>query len=314
MRYTSLLLSLLLGPYGGVLAQVSPSAMAGGITVRAGAVQAAPVPSGSDVWSGFTRSCTASPGAAWLHVDHAVTSTHVDLHWTLSSQAPATGTAASDGVIRYELWSLATVVGRLVVTWTNAITGSGTSSLGIDLLDDGSVDATGSCVLPVTFGPGGLPFRVHASCLCSAGVVHGPFGSSWSYSGSAQASLSIRFEPTHCQTMEVGAACGSPQLAAVGNLLQGVDVVGDFVPATDAAILVLGNVGTVLPLSLPPACNLLVAPVVTDWRLVDAQHRAIWAIYVPAVVRPLSFRVQMLGFDFDTFFLETSRALQVDCN
>ncbi|MEO6593512.1 MAG: hypothetical protein ABIP94_02025 [Planctomycetota bacterium] len=312
MRAITFSLSAALLTVGAVRTQVWPTATAVAVTVRAGSVQAPFVVPGSDVWPGFYRGCSGTVGASSCTVTNQMPATSIDGSWVMGCSAHQPGSSTSDATVRYELWASTPVSGRIMVTWTPAVAGTGSAVLSFDLFDDGSVDATGSTSLPATIGPGGLPFRVRATCAATAGISQGPFGSSWSYWGTAQGTLSVHFLPTPCQTQNVGAPCGAPQLATLANLLPGVDLVGDFDAAVDIAVLVLGFAGAVIPSPLPPGCALLVAPVVTDWHLVSAQ-RAQWAMAVPQAVRPATFRAQMLGLDVATFSLATSQTLQIYC-
>ncbi|MGB3966106.1 MAG: hypothetical protein WBO45_05205, partial [Planctomycetota bacterium] len=263
---------------------------------------------------GLARQANGPVGSAFVSVQHALTATQVTLTWQFGCSAFTSGTSTSDTSIRYELHAAQPFLGQLAIGWSPTAAGTGTCAVAIDLGDDGSVEAAGAATIPVVFGPGPLVVRVVGAANAAAGIAYGPFGSSWSWSGSASAWLSLQLTATHATAMVEGAGCGAPMpgLVATPDLAQGVLLRGDCPIGVDAGVLVVGFAASILPLPLPPFCTLHVAPVLTDWRLPDAQRQVAWSLPVPLAVRPAVLRAQLLGLDADPFALTASPSLRID--
>jgi hypothetical protein len=140
---------------------------------------------------------------------HQIDPIQVDLQWQLSCHAISNSTSAAELEVRYEIASPYLQSGDLLIDWQPTVTGQ--STLSVDVFDDGYIDAQGSATVPVTFqNPFPLILRVTATTNAQAGSFQGPWGSSWSWSGTASAQLRIRFVPTHAQTTTVAAQPCSP--------------------------------------------------------------------------------------------------------
>ncbi|MBL8754890.1 MAG: hypothetical protein JNK15_16415 [Planctomycetes bacterium] len=299
-----------------VPAQISAGATANAVTVRSGVVVAAPVAPGTDVWFGLARQATSGSGNAFANVGQVATSTAVAATWQLGCIATSAGSspAAASATVRYDFVAAHAFVGRLVVAWAPATSGTGSAALAVDVGDDGVVDAVGSATIQVAFGPGPLSVRVSGACTADAGSIQGPFGSSWSWAGSAHGNLTLRLEATHATTVQEGAACGNgaPALLVVPTLADGIEVRGDCPPGVDVAFLAIGFAPAAAVLPLPPACSLLVTPELIDAQWPDAQRRVVWSFAVPSAVRPLTLRTQLLGLDVAAFMLAASAAARTD--
>ncbi len=310
MRLSTILALLAATP---AAAQLQPMSLLQSQTVRAGNALAAPVLVGSDVWGGLSRAVTSSVGHAHLTMAHDLTSTRASIGWQLGGVANAPGDSVTYAAVRYELWAAQPVTARLALDWNVTAAGTGVATVAIDLHGDGSIDANGSAILPVTFGPGSLVVVVTASTQATAGTVYGPWGSWWSYAGSAAAALSLRIEATHATVQASGVGCGPsvPALAAAGNFTNGVDFVGT-APGNDLAILVLGLQPLAVALPLPPGCTLLVDAIATDLQWLASPQPASWSIAVPPPVRPFTFYGQLLGVTLTPLQIASSAALRVD--
>jgi hypothetical protein len=296
-------------------AQISPAAAALAVTVRSGVVTAPVVVPGSEAWLGWSRQANSGTGNAFATVGHAASSTAITGAWQFGCLA---GTAASSPAeasvaMRYEFLALHAFVGRLVVEWTPSTSGTGAAGLAIDVGDDGSVEAQGAATIPIAFGPGPLAVRVAGTCTATAGTIQGPFGSSWSWAGSAYGNLTLRLEATHASTTFVGTPCGSaPSLAVLPDLVDGIEVRGVCAPTSDLALLAIGFQSAVTPLPLPPACTLLVVPELVDAQWPDALGRVTWSFAAPPAVRPVTLRMQLFGLDAATFTLAASACARTD--
>lgn len=297
-----------------MVAQVDPAAAANFAVVRAGTVTAPSVAPGTDVWSGLSRQANGTTGSAWLSVQHAASTTQITVAWQAGCQAVANGSCASDGSLRYRFDSPVPFVGQLAVGWSTTLTGTGASSLALDLHDDGSIDANGATTLPVAFGPAPLFVRVTTSASANAGTLSGPFGSSWSWWGSASTWLALQLTASPAIVSVEAAGCGNPApgLTAQADLAQGIELRGACPPSVDLAILVLGFLPVPQLLPWSPFCTMHVAPVLTEWSWPDAQRSAVWSLPVPFAVRPVTMRTQMLGLAVAAFELTTSPALRID--
>lgn len=282
-----------------VPAQMSASAQLTTGTVSSGTVAAA-VPGGASVTSGFVRTCSSTCGNANVAGGQSATLEHVDIGWTSSCQAVNPGTSTAEAYVRYDFWTPIAFVGRFVVVWNAQATGSGITQLEVDLGNDGTIEATGGAVLPVTFGPGTVSLQLHLKSEASAGVHVGPFGVTYPYQGGASASVSLRLEPMHCQQQVVGAACGMAQFDATGNFLHGVKLEGPVRFGDEIAVLIMGFAPAALAISLPTTCTMLVDPQITYWQVPDLGEVPAWALTLPPSMLPVTFRAQHFGLDLDT--------------
>lgn len=295
------------------LAQAPAQALAGGLQVHAANAVATTPPPGTDLWSGFAFAAGSGPIAASLAGQHAATASDVEIDWQLAGRAQATGVVSSVGDVRYEFAFARPFVGELVVAWSSTTTGTGAASLAVDVGDDGTVEASGSGSVFVAMWPGVLVLRVRASCTATGGVIHGPFGSSWSYAGTGQAALTVRLVPTHCHVQELGLACAAPAFAVAGNLRYGVDFTANCSPTADLAILSVGSPMAPVPCPLTAGCALLVAPDVLAWQAVGAQATARWSVDLPMPAGGMLFGAQAIELDLDTFSASAGRACSVSC-
>ena len=313
MRPAALPSLLLLAAMPTLPAQGTPLATSAGILLQTGPLIAGSVAPGLDVTNGVSLGASGSFGAAQFQALTMTTSTAIDLDWNVSCSAFGSTTASSQGAIRYELAAAPQVTGQIVATWIPAQTGTGAASCSIDLLDDGIIDATGSVTWPLTFGSGVVPLRVRVATTAHAGVVYGPWGSQWTYQGTAYGTLHIRIEPTHCQSAVFGSGCADPQLTVLGNFAGGADLLGTFAPAADLGVAVLGFDQHATQLPLAPGCTLLTTPNVVLWSAISASHTAAWSLAVPAAARPLAFAAQLVGIDVDTVTATTSAGFWITC-
>lgn len=293
-------------------AQLTPSAQFDTGAVRAG-FQVAALPSGgSPVWNGFGTSAATSVGSAHLAVQQSCSATAVDVQWQFGCQAVAQTTSSAGASVRYAFASPVAVSGLLSTLWFAQTSGTGTAQLAIDLGDDGTVDASGTDSLPITFGPGVLLVRVTASGNASAGSFQAGW-STWHYSGAAQGTLVLRLEAAGLTSQLTSNACGAspPTFAALSTFAGGVLFAGACGPVDDIAVLALGFAPAAIPLGLPPGCVLGVAPDATAWQLPDAQRYVQWELAVPTAVRPIALHAQLLGLHVAPFQLTTSQALRL---
>lgn len=257
----------------------------------------APIVSGTDIWSGFARATTPGADQASLEMAHGIDSQNVRMHWQLQAQANASGPSVSRGEARYELASPILQSGNLEIEWLPATTGTGQATLAIDVYDDGYVDAHGTATIPVVFGTGfPLTLRVTAEASADAGTIHGPWGTSWSWFGSAAGELRVRFVPTHAtSTVVVAQPCATaPTLTSTPDLHEGVELEGDCGPTDVLAVFALGFQSTDVLLPLSANCRLLVAPVVTQLHPVAFGTAVRQPVAVPAAVRPVQFLAQLV--------------------
>lgn len=294
-------------------AQGALVATSAGVLVQVGASAPASVPLGLDLGPGLLRTVSTTNGSGLFRAEHLVSTTTIDLSWTLSAAAMWSTTAHSEGEVRYELSASEPVAGQLLVTWTPAASGTGTASFWLDLFDDAFDTTTTSAVFDVWLGPSPLPFRVHAGATASAATVNGPWGTHWNYSGAASGTLSMRFVPTHCTAVAFANGCADPELTVLGNLLGGADLRGTFNVAADLGIVVLGLDQQATSLPLLPGCALATTPLVALWRPLDAQRQMTCSIALPGAVRPAAFAGQLLGFDLQASAATTSRAFWITC-
>lgn len=294
-------------------AQGTIQAVSAGITVQSGLAAPATVASGVNVTAGTLRSVSNSTGSALFRAEHPPSSTAIELAWSLAATAQNSGQVMSLGEIRYELSTPELVEGDLTVTWVPTFTGTGTAAVSVDLFDDGLDLTTTTTTFAVTLGPWPLPLRVRAQVGATAGTISGPWNTNWRYTGAANGALQLRFQPTHCTTISLGAGCAAPQLQVFGNLRGGADLRGAFAPTTELGVAVLGLDQQAGMLPFAPGCPLVTTPLVTLWGLPDAQHAATWSIGLPANVRPAGFAAQLVGLDIDATVATTSPGYWVSC-
>lgn len=297
----------------GLSAQGTIHAVSAGITVQPGLAAPATVAAGVNVTAGTLRSAANSTGSGLFRAEHTQSSTAIDLAWTLAATAQNSGQVTSLGEIRYQLSAPEQVEGDLTVTWLPTVAGSGTAAFSIDLFDDGLDLVAATTSFAITLGPWPLPLRVRAQVGAAAGTIAGPWNTTWRYSGSANGTLQIRFQPTHCTTTALGPGCAEPQLQVLGNLRGGADLRGSFTPTVELGIAVLGLDQQAGMLPWAPGCPLVTTPLVTLWGLLDAQRAANWSIGLPASVRPVGFAAQLVGLDVDALAATTSAGFWVTC-
>lgn len=297
----------------GLSAQGTIHAASAGITVQAGLAAPATVAPGVNVTAGTLRSAANSSGSGLFRAEHTQSTTAIELAWTLAATAQNSGQVTSLGEIRYELSAPELVEGDLTVTWAPTFAGTGTAAFSVDLFDDGLDPTTTTTTFALTLGPWPLPLRVRAQVGAAAGTIAGPWGTTWRYTGSANGTLQIRFQPTHCTTTALGAGCAEPQLHVIGNLRGGADLRGAFAPTTELGIAVLGLDQQAGMLPSAPGCPLVTTPLVALWGLPDAQRAANWSIGLPASVRPAGFAAQLVGLDVDAAAVTTSAGFWVTC-
>lgn len=294
------------------VAQVVPLATATGCLAKVGATVQA-IAGGTDVTAGTAVGVGTGSGNAALHFVPDQDTVAVLLGYDAASVAVATTTAQASAEIRHEVWSARPLVGRLVVTWSTTVSGTGSATFGIDVGDDGSVEATGAAVVPCALVAGMTPIRVRIATAANAGTVSGPWGTGFSYQGAASAHLTIRFEPMHCSATALGGGCPGTQLNAIGNLAGGVDLRASCGSGDDLAVLLLAF-DPAMAVSTPfPACTLLAAPVATLWSVPDTTHAARWSFVWPTGVGPVAFAAQVIAIDASPFVASASGALAVAC-
>ena len=314
MRITRLTLCvLMLATIGS--AQVVATGPLVSSTVLAGSSSAPLIAPGTNVWSGLVRSVTGAASNASLVMTHQIDPLQVDLQWQLSCQAVSNSLAATAAEVRFELAATVSQTGDLIIDWSPTVSGTGQAVCSIDIYDDGFVDAQASATVPVVFDPQSpLVLRVMVSTDAQAGTFQGPWGSSWSWSGSADAQLRIRFVPTHAQTTMVAAQPCSPApgLLVRPDLSQGVDLQVPALPADQLALFVLGFQAATSPLPVSAACSLLVDPLVVLAQPVQAGGLAHQAISIPVAARPTSFLAQAVTFHPVSGVLTAGSLLRTD--
>lgn len=311
MRPPWLLPLAVLATFATARAQVATQATLVGGAVRAGTTLAS-LPTGNTLVNDLLRSCAGPGGSAHLACGFVESATTIDLQWSLGCTATGTGTAVAEATVRYDFVAATPFTGRLVVTWIPTAAGTGSTLLEVDLGADGTIDANGTAVLPVTFAAGTTSLRLHVLCQAAAGAIQGPFGSSYGYHGNAHGSLGVRLEPDHCSTQAVGAPCGIAQFGAAGTFARDVVLAAEVPQQADLALLALGFTAIAVPLPLPPGCLLHVDPVILDGRLVAPDGAVAWLLAPGATAPPLSFRAQLLGLDLNTLAVTGSQPLLVD--
>jgi len=278
-------------------------------TVRSGGnVVAWPTP-GADVTSGAGMSVVG----AGVAIEHTVTPVDVHAAWSLQCQPPWIGNANVDVEVLYLLAAGTTTPAVLELGWLTATTGNGSVSLLVDVHDDGSVDATGSAGLSVVVGPSPIHVRVRITGSASAGTATTWF-TTWHWTGSVAADLTMRLVPTHATVVPIATACSeaAPDLRVAPDFAGGMQLAVTFAAADDLGVFVFGfqpTAAVVLPWS--PGCPLSVAEHVVI--LTGAvQPRLVANLVLPAGLRPASCEVQGLGVGLDPFTVLAGAAFRID--
>ncbi|MFT7536518.1 MAG: hypothetical protein ACI85K_002472 [Hyphomicrobiaceae bacterium] len=315
MRNTKLSLCVLLSTTF-ASAQVAPSAQLVGGQVTALGGTAAPLLSGTNVWPGLSRVAGGGLNSASMALANALDPTAIEFQWQVASQALTSGNSLSRGEVRYELVSPVRQAGDLIIEWLPATTGTGQVTLAIDVYDDGFIDAATSTTIPVVFGMVQYPLaiRVIAEANSQAGTMQGPWGSSWSWSGTSSGQLRIRFVPTHAAATTAAAQICSPAPALTShpNLNNGVDLEGLCAPTDHFALFALGFQATDLPLPLSTNCRLLLTPIVTLLHPLQPSTAVRQPVTVPAPVRPVHFLAQLITLNATTMTLTASNLIQTN--
>jgi hypothetical protein len=298
-----------------VEAQLWPAAnVANGLVVAAGAAAPLPAPN-VPAWGPIVLPAASGGCVANAALVHTIADTEVRATWTLLGRATGGGStpvpSTADLELRYEFWSASAQPLRLDVAWSAQLQGTGTALLRVDVGDDGVVDATGAASLPIAPSAGPVVVRVRAAANAQSFTQSGPFGSSWTWTGEAAATLDLRLVPAHA-VVGVAAAAGcpaAPSLTAAPDFAHGVVFAAD-APMHDLVVLALGLSPAALPLPWSPGCVLAVDPIVTDWAP-GAPVPATFVVVVPPAVRPAAFRAQAVGVALGAPSLSASRALAI---
>lgn len=315
MRKTKLSVCVLLST-AFAAAQVATSAQLVGGQVMAGVSIAAPMLPGSDVWPGLSRAANSGLNAASLTLAHDLDPVAIDMQWQLTSQALTNGISLSRGEVRYELLSPVLQTGDLIIEWVPSTTGTGQAIVAIDVYDDGYIDTHGSATIPVTFGLGQYPLtvRVTAEAHAQAGTTSGPWGSSWSWYGTASGQLRMRFVPTHATATTAAAqTCApAPALTSSPSLNEGIQLAGLCAPTDHLALFALGfqTIDVALPLS--SNCRLLLTPVVALVHPLQPGTAIHQPVTVPTAVRPVHFLAQLVALNVTTMTLTASDLIRTD--
>jgi hypothetical protein len=84
---------------------------------------------------------------------------------------PWIGSATADVEVRYVFTAPTPMAATLALAWSTTTTGNGNAQLVVDVHDDGSIDAVGGGVLPVSLGPSPLVVRVRGRVAASGGTT-----------------------------------------------------------------------------------------------------------------------------------------------
>lgn len=278
-------------------------------TVRSGGNAVAWPAPGADVTSGAGMSVV---GASTV-IEHAVTPVDVQAAWSLHCQPPWIGNASLDVDVLYLLAAGSTTPAVLELDWLTANTGNGTVNLLVDVHDDGSVDANGSAGLSVVVGPTPIHVRVRITGAASAGTAT-TWYTTWHWTGSVAADLTMRLVPTHATVVPIATACSAaaPELRVAPDFAGGVELAAVFAAADDLGVFVFGFQPTgavVLPWS--PGCPLSVADHVVI--LTGAERpRLVVDLTLPVGLGPASCEVQGLGVVLDPFTVLAGAAFRID--
>jgi hypothetical protein len=296
-----------------VEAQLWPAANVVNGAVVAGGV-AAPLPAPNvPAWGALVLPAASGGCVANAALVHTIADTEVRATWTLLGRAMGGGStpvpSTADLELRYEFWSAFAQPLRLDVAWSLQLHGTGTALLRVDVGDDGVVDATGAASLQIAPSAGPVVVRVRAAANAQSFTQAGPFGSSWTWTGEAAATLDLRLAPAHAVVgVAAAATCpAAPSLTAAPDFAHGVVFAAD-APTHDLVVLALGLSPAALPLPWSPGCVLALDPIVSPW---GPGQPGTFQVVVPPAVRPAAFRAQAVGVALGAPTLSASRALVI---
>lgn len=276
-------------------------------TVRSGGNAVAWPAPGDDVTGGAGMSVVGA-GAV---LEHTVTPVDAQVEWSLQCQPPWIGNASLDVDVLYLFAAGSTTPASLELDWLAATTGNGSVNLLVDVHDDGVVDASGSANLSVVVGSEPIYVRVRVTGSASAGTASSWY-TTWHWTGSVAADLTMRLVPTHAAVAPIAAPCpgGEPELAVAADFAGGVTLMAAG-PSHDWGVFVFGFAPTG-PVVLPwaPGCSLSVAQDVVV--LLDLTQPVVASLAVPPAVRPVRFDVQGLGVVLDPLTVIAGAAFRVD--
>lgn len=276
-------------------------------SVRSGGNAVAWPAAGADVTGGAGMSVV---GASAI-LEHTVAPVGVQLEWRLQCQPPWIGQANVDVDVLYLFGTGSAVPAVLELDWLAATTGNGAVDLLVDVHDDGVVDATGSAVVPLVVGPSPTYVRVRATGAAQAGTASSWY-TTWHWTGSVTADLTIRLVPTHASVVPLASPCAdaAPDLRVAADFAGGVELAA-VAGAANLGVLVFGFAPAV-PVVLPwtPGCSLAVTEDVVV--LVDLGEPLVASLVVPDAVRPICFDVQCVGVALDPLTVLAGAAFRVD--
>lgn len=278
-------------------------------TVRSGGNAVAWPAPGDDVTGGAGMSVVGA-GAV---LEHTVTPVDAQVEWSLQCQPPWIGNASLDVDVLYLFAAGSTTPASLELDWLAATTGNGSVNLLVDVHDDGVVDATGSAAVPLVVGPYPVYVRVRAIGAANAGTATSWY-TTWHWTGSVAADLTMRLVPTHTMVVPIAPACRdvAPALSVAPDFVGGVEIATVFADAADLGAFVFGfqpRAAVALPWS--PGCPLSVAEDVVI--LTSAvRPRLVAYLALPVGLRPASFEVQCLGVELDPFTVLAGAAFRID--
>ena len=267
-----------------------------------------PLP-GSNVTAGLQ---VGVPGASAM-LQQANTAAEAWIGWNLQCVPPWIGAATTDVEVRYVFTAPVTMPATLALGWWTTTSGNGSAGLVVDVHDDGVVDASSGGALAVTLGPTPLVVRVRGAVAAAGGTTTTWF-TTWHWTGTASAQLSLQVLPAHAQVAPIAPACSgaAPLLQVAPDFTGGLWLSGQFGAADDVAIWAFGFVPTApAPLPWSNGCVLAVAPDVLAMAPVPPSRVSEWSLALPAALRPAAFDVQLLGVDTTPVGLGTSAAFHV---
>jgi hypothetical protein len=273
-----------------------------------GSAVTAPSP-GADVTAGLAVGVSGATST----LQHAATTSDVFVGWNLQCVPPWIGSATADVEVRYVFTAPTPMAATLALAWSTTTTGNGNAQLVVDVHDDGSIDAVGGGVLPVSLGPSPLVVRVRGRVAASGGTTTTWF-TTWHWTGTANAQFAMQLLPAHAQVLPITAACSgaAPVLQTTPDFAGGLALSGQFAAADDIAVWAFGfaPVGP-LPLPWSNGCVLAVAPDVLVIDAVPASRQWSWSLALPPQVRPLGFDVQLFGVDLAPLQMQAGAAVRV---
>ncbi|MFK7739912.1 MAG: hypothetical protein AB8H80_06275 [Planctomycetota bacterium] len=300
----ALALALATAPALGLLAAGLPAQILPMATLLASRTdangQVAVVPAGQDAWPGLARAQSFAGASASSRLSHRADSAEVVADWLLDASSLTSGGASSVAEVRFDLLTTPQA-GQLVVDWSGTTTGTGQVGLEIDIDDDGVLDATSSGALPIAFGTNFLAVRVRVVATAQAGQISGPFGVVWSFRGTAQAALRLRFVPDPVvpqvlATQSCPAGLGQP-IVSRADFGGGVELAAACAPSTLIACFALGLQPANVPLPLAPGCRLLVAPIAVPSFVPGAGGLVAYRVPIAPALRPVAFLAQIVTLD-----------------